>query len=191
MPGALTVPHALKTRGPAQRYHYALFIENEGFYPLLERAQIAERYDLALMSTKGQTVTASRHLVETLSHQGVTILVLHDFDKAGIEILDKFQSDTHRYAYDTPPNVIDLGLRLVDAQAMGLQSEPVWYPSEVDPQTSLRRCGATDEECTFLVHGLVDRYWPKSGWQGERIELNAMTSRQFLTWLEEGVQLSV
>ena len=184
MPGALTVPHALKTRGPAQRYHYALFIEKEGFYPLLERAQIAERYDLALMSTKGQTVTASRHLVETLSHQGVTILVLHDFDKAGIEILDKFQSDTRRYADDTPPNVIDLGLRLVDAQAMGLQSELVSYPSEVDPQTSLRRCGATDEECTFLVHGLVDRYWPKSGWQGERIELNAMTSRQFLTWLE-------
>ena len=55
---------------------------------------------------------------ETLSHQGVTILVLHDFDKAGIEILDKFQLDTRRYAYDNDLNVIDLGLRLVDAQAM-------------------------------------------------------------------------
>jgi hypothetical protein len=76
--------------------------------------------------------------------------------------------------------VIDLGLRLEDAQDMGLQSEPVTYDSTVDPRESLRRCGATEEECAFLVHRDTD-----DGWEGERIELNAMTSRQFLTWLED------
>ena len=55
------------------------------------------------------SVTASRQLVEQLSQLGVTILVVHDFDKSGFEILDKFTSDTRRYHYTATPNVIDLG----------------------------------------------------------------------------------
>jgi hypothetical protein len=35
-----------------------------------DAAQIAERYDLALMSTKGMSVTAARQLVEALLEQG-------------------------------------------------------------------------------------------------------------------------
>jgi hypothetical protein len=171
--------HALQTCGPFHRYAYVLFVEKEGFNSLLEAGAIAQKYDLGIMSTKGQSVTAARALVEELSRQGVTLLVLHDFDKAGLEILDKFRSDTRRYTYSTIPRVLDLGLRLADAQAMGLQSEPVTYDSKVNPRESLRRCGATEEECAFLVHPQRG-----SGWEGQRIELNAMTSRQFLTWLE-------
>jgi DNA topoisomerase VI subunit B len=176
--------HALRTRGPAHRYQYVLFVEKEGFNPLLAAGGIADKYDLAIMSTKGMSVTAARRLVEALTRAGVTLLVLHDFDKAGIEILDKFRSDTRRYSYSTTPHVIDLGLRLEDAQNMSLESEPVAYDSEVDPRKNLRRCGATEEECAFLVHRHTD-----DGWEGERIELNAMTSQQFLTWLEDMLAL--
>ena len=104
-------------------YRYALFVEKEGFDPLLERAQIAARYDVVLMSTKGMTVTAARQLIEALSRAGVTILVVHDFDKPGFEILDKFTSSTRRYKYTDTPTVIDLGLRLADGLALGLASE--------------------------------------------------------------------
>ena len=179
--------HAVHTWGPACRYQYALFVEKEGFDPLLERAQIQERYDVALMSTKGMTVTSARRLVQALSEAGVTILVVHDFDKSGLEILDKFTSDTRRFQYTTPPTVVDLGLTLEDALAMGLESEPVQYDQEMDPAVSLRACGATEDACAFLVRErMVDT---KNGkrhvyWVGERIELNAMTSQQFLDWLE-------
>ena len=94
---------------------------------------------------------------------------------------------------------------------MGLDSEPVTYTSKVDPRTSLRRCGASEEECAFLVHGRdasrADREdtdawdededaWDedegtarrKPRWHGERIELNAMDSQQFLDWLERKLQ---
>jgi len=63
---------------------------------------------------------------------------------------------------------------------MGLQSERVVYTSKVDPRTHLRRCGASPLECDFLVQCGT----PDDGWEGERIELNAMTSSQFLAWLK-------
>jgi len=172
------IEHACPTMGPANRYRYALFIEKEGFSPLLEATQIAERYDIAIMSTKGMSVTAARMLVERLSAQGVTILVCHDFDKSGFSIVHTLQSDTRRYRFRMRPKVVDLGLRLADVQAMPLQSERVDYPSDVDPRINLRQCTATEAECNFLV-----RRAPLGGWTGARVELNAMTSDQFMAWL--------
>ena len=182
--GAIELPHGIETSGPRYRYHYALFVEKEGFDPLLQQAGIEDRYDVALMSTKGMTVTAARSLIEALSLAGVTILVVHDFDKSGLEILDKFTRNTRRYRYRVTPTVIDLGLRLDEARAMGLASEPVTYHSGVDPRESLRSCGADEAECAFLVQGQHDR----DHWYGERIELNAMDSQQFLDWLERKLQ---
>jgi DNA topoisomerase VI subunit B len=176
---SIELEHDCPTMGPANRYGFALFIEKEGFYPLLEAAQIAERWDLAIMSTKGMSVTAARQLVEKLSEQGVTILVCHDFDASGFSILHTLQSDTRRYKFKTRPKVVDMGLRLADVQAMDLESERVDYHSRKDPRINLRRCGATEDECHFLVRQGTD-----GGWTGERVELNAMTSDQFIAWLE-------
>ena len=57
------------TMGPDGRYGAVLFLEKEGFTQILEAAKIAERYDLAIMSTKGMSVTAARTLVEELVRQ--------------------------------------------------------------------------------------------------------------------------
>ena len=53
------------TNGPENRYNAVLFVEKEGFAPLLKRARIAERFDLAVMSTKGMSTTAARMLLDT------------------------------------------------------------------------------------------------------------------------------
>jgi DNA topoisomerase VI subunit B len=182
--GSTELDHDCPTRGPANRYAYALFVEKEGFYPLLEAARIAERYDIAIMSTKGMSVTAARQLVEQLSRQGVIILVCHDFDASGFSILHTLQSDTRRYQFTTRPKVVDLGLRLADVQAMNLQSEPVDYHNRKDPRINLRRCGAMEEECNFLVRCRGETRPGHDSWSGERVELNAMTSGQFMAWLE-------
>ena len=178
--GSTELDHDCPTMGPRNRYRFVLFLEKEGFYPLLEAAQIAERHDIAIMSTKGMSVTAARKLVDDMSQHGVTVLVCHDFDKSGFSILHTLRTDTRRYTFQAPPTVVDLGLRLVDVQAMDLQSEPVSYPRGVDPGLNLRECGATEEECDFLVQWDED-----DGWIGQRVELNAMTSGQFLDWLEQ------
>ena len=50
------------TLGPNHRYSAVLFIEKEGFKPIFDAVQLCERYDIALASTKGLSVTASREL---------------------------------------------------------------------------------------------------------------------------------
>lgn len=165
--------------GPRHRFAYALFIEKEGFSDLLAAAEIAERFDLAIFSTKGVSVTAARALIDHLCQQGVIVLAARDFDRAGFIIARTLRDSSRRYQFDEHPTVIDIGLRLADVQAMGLMSEPVDYGS--DPLPELRRCGASPEERAFLVER---RTGPKS-WTGQRVELNAMDNDLFIVWLEQ------
>jgi hypothetical protein len=169
------------TCGPQHRFSAVLFIEKEGFLPLFERVQLAERYDLAIMSTKGLSVTASRQLVDKLCGGGdppVPLLVLHDFDKAGFSILGTLQRDTRRYMFENDVPVIDLGLRLVDVQAHQLEPESVSYGTS-DPTWNLSENGATAEEIRFLCSTRDAR-----GFSGRRVELNAFASDQLITWIE-------
>jgi hypothetical protein len=71
--------------------------------------------------------------------------------------------------------VIDLGLRLEDIE--GLERERVTYRG--DPTLNLEYNGATEEEINILVQQSDWR-----GYEGHRVELNAMTSDQFIKWLE-------
>ena len=157
-------------------------IEKEGFLPLLEQAQFEERYDLAVMSSKGMGTTAARALIEKLS-EVVPILVLHDFDKSGFSILGTLTRDTRRYQYTSAPHVIDLGLRLEDVQNLKLAAEDVQLKS--DPAFNLEENGATPEEIAFLRGKQVP--WSRS-YAGKRVELNALTSDQFVKWLESKME---
>ena len=168
-----SVRYKAPTCGPINRFTFALFIEKEGFYPLLEAARIADRYGVAIMSTKGMSTVAARQLVDDLSGAGVTILVARDFDKAGFSIAATLAVDTKRYEFKNTPRVIDIGLRLDDVSRMNLQAEEVRY-GNTSPVENLLRNGATVAEIEFMCGG------PR----GKRVELNAMTSEQFVEWLE-------
>jgi hypothetical protein len=183
-----TVPkaHALfPTHGPRHRYGAVLFIEKEGFMPLFKAVKLAERFDLAIMSTKGMSVTASRLLVDRLcGEHGLPLLVLHDFDKSGFSIAGTLQRDTRRYTFESDIRVIDLGLRLKDVEQWGLASEDVSYGGS-DPTRNLAENGATEEEIAFLCdesRSRGDRY------AGRRVELNAFSSGDLITWVEDGLK---
>jgi hypothetical protein len=158
------------TRGPKNRFGAILFLEKEGFAPLLEEVQLAERYDLAIMSTKGMSVTASRELVEELcaTHR-IPLLVLHDFDVSGFTIFGTLRSSTQRFIYRRGFQVIDLGLRLADIG--GLEREDVFISSRSRTAAALRRHGATQQEIDILVGG-------------ERVELNALASDALVALIE-------
>lgn len=160
------------TKGPGDRYNTCLFIEKEGFEPLLRAARIAERFDTAIMSTKGMSVIAARALVDRLSGDGVRILVAHDLDMAGIRIFGTLHSDSARYTFANQPSVQRLGLTLAQARDMDLQAERYEFEGDKDRiLDGLRRHGATDDEVEFLGGG-------------KRVELNAMPSDVFIAWIE-------
>ena len=49
---------------------------------------LAERYDLAIMSTKGMSNTSARRLLDEMcGERELKVFVLHDFDKSGLSIL--------------------------------------------------------------------------------------------------------
>jgi hypothetical protein len=158
------------TKGPANRYGAVLFVEKEGFMPLFDEVKLAEKYDLAIMSTKGMSNTASRELVDDLCGRGLRLFVLHDFDKAGFSICGTLRRSNRRYHFDRghAQQVIDLGLRLADVEEYGLESEGVWHKSNPDHNLSVN--GATAEEIAVLRHS--------------RVELNAFASDQLIEWIE-------
>ena len=169
---SISATELFPTHGPEHRFSAVLFIEKEGFDPLLEAAQIAQRFDLAIMSTKGMSVTAARLLLDHLTDRGVEqIFVLHDFDVSGFSIFGTLGTDSRRYRFRNQIPVVDIGLRLEDVADMDLQAEPVAVQGDWGRRVeTLRRHGATDEETAFLAF--------------RRVELNAMSSRTMVDFIE-------
>src|SRR5262249_23772914 len=144
----------LPTRWPStaesQRYQAVVYIEKEGFDPQIEEARIADRFGVAMLSCKGQSVTAARELVDCVCRAlgGVPLYTVHDFDPYGLSIaqcLTKVsdyarENDLVKYEFQNEINVTDLGLRLDDVHAYDLLSERFKYRGL--PADSI----ATDEE---------------------------------------------
>ena len=77
----------VETSGPNGNFGAVLFVEKEGFDPLLKKARIVDKFDIAIMSTKGMSVTAARELADKMCHDhDIPLLLLRDFDKAGFSI---------------------------------------------------------------------------------------------------------
>lgn len=157
---------SIPTRGAHYRYGGVLFIEKEGFDPLLKAARIAERYDLAIASTKGMPVSAACDLMHSLKDYGCKVYVVRDFDKAGFSIVETLRKGAR--GSQGSGEIIDLGLRLEDIE--GLEREAVSYGNS-DPSYNLWDNGATEEEIAVLLK--------------ERVELNAMTAGRFIEWIEK------
>jgi hypothetical protein len=147
-----------------------LFCEKEGFGPLFKAVDLANRYDLMIISTKGVSVTAARQLVETICGPDIPLFALHDFDVAGFMIFGTLSRDTRRYKFSSFVNPISLGLRVDDID--GLEREPAAATKTDESQlrAQLRENGATDEEIAILID--------------DRVELNALTSDALIEIIE-------
>ncbi|UDL87044.1 ATP-binding protein [Mesorhizobium sp. PAMC28654] len=166
-----------QTVGPGDRYGAVLFIEKEGFEPLLRAARIAERFDIAIMSTKGMSVIAARSLIDRISASGLKILVAHDLDLSGIRIFGTLGTDSSRYQFANTPDIRRLGVTLDQANDLGLQSERQDVKGDHERLlVGLRDHGASEAEIAFITGG-------------RRVELNAMPSDQFVEWIEAGLRL--
>ena len=119
-------------------------------------------------------MVAARLLLDELSaNEQVRFLVLHDFDKAGFSILGSLIRSTERYRYRHKISVIDLGLRLPDIEALGLEeaAEAVFdRGSEFKRRANMIANGATQAEAEFLLE--------------RRVELNAIPSDVLVKWIE-------
>jgi len=160
--------------GPAGGIAGVLFCEKEGFNPLFQAVDLANRHDLMIVSTKGVSVTAARKLVDRIcGRHAIPLFVLHDFDIAGFMIAGTLVRDTRRYQFSSAIGAVDLGLRLKNIG--GLEREPAaaTKTNEADLRAQLKENCATEEEIEILLK--------------ERVELNALGSDELIELIEDGL----
>jgi hypothetical protein len=160
-------------RRPAWTFNKVLYCEKEGFFPLLRDVQWPERHDCALLTSKGFATRAARDALVLLggTDEPLTFFCIHDADGPGTLIYEKLQEGVSAASPRRRAEVVNLGLEPEEARSMGLAVEPVQ-----------RKDGKAVPVARY-VSG-QERDWL----QKNRIELNAMTTPQFLAWLDAKMQ---
>jgi hypothetical protein len=161
---------------PAWLYNKALYIEKEGWLEALKAVRWFERNDCMPMSSKGFTTRAARDLVDKLAahDEPVTIFCAHDADAYGTMIYQTFQEETKARGARRI-RIVNLGIEPWEAIEMGLEVEEI---AETD-----RRKPVADyvlEREDDAPNGDTWEEWL----QTNRVELNAMTTPQFIAWLD-------
>jgi hypothetical protein len=167
--GTLTVEQYER---PIWTFNKLLYVEKEGFSEALKDDGWPERHDCALMSSKGFTTRAARDLVDKLAEhdEPVTIFCVHDADAFGTMIYQTFQEATKARGA-RKIKIVNLGLEPWEAIEAGLEVEDVEESDQYKPVAAyVLECEGGD-------------YWER--WlQTHRVELNAMTTPEFIEWLD-------
>ncbi|WP_088834387.1 ATP-binding protein [Paenibacillus tyrfis] len=151
---------------PHWTFNKIIFIEKEGYFASLRDVGFPEKYDCALLSSKGYASRAVKDLFDLLGEtdEEIQFFCVHDADAAGTKIFETLQEATSARP-GRKVKVINLGLDPEEAIEMGLQ---------VETFESDRRRPVAD---------YVSYRW--ADWlQSNRVELNAMTTPEFIEWLE-------
>jgi hypothetical protein len=156
-PAIRPVAARFPTSGAINRIAAVLICEKEGFDELLVAERIPERYDLALLSTKGISAIAARDLAQQL---GVPCFVLHDLDKNGFVMAAGF------------PSATDIGIRMDDVDQWQLRPETQTHRNPSATHRNLLHNGASHDEANFIA-------------QGQRVELNMLTGPSFIAFVEQ------
>ena len=150
---------------PDYEYNKVLFVEKEGFFSILQDAEFGKKYDCAIMSSSGYSNKATRDLIDKIYERNPDTLFfcLHDCDSAGTMIYQTLQEATTARAA-RKAKIIDLGLTPDQAEELGLEVEQIKKQSVIASTKYQKKYG--------------------NWFENQRVELNAMTSEQFILFLE-------
>jgi hypothetical protein len=157
---------------PIWTFNKLLYNEKEGFSEALKDERWPERHDCALISSKGFTTRAARDLIDKLAEHDelVTVFCVTDADAWGGMIYQTFQ-DATKARGARKIKIVKLGLEPWEAIEMGLEVETV--------ERGKKRKPVAD----YIKEREDGEHWEE--WlQTHRVELNAMTTPQFIEWLD-------
>jgi hypothetical protein len=183
--GVLYEPHGGRTvylgTREVEAYHFPehefdkiLYVEKKGLMPVFQTANIGERFDMAIIAGEGYATEAVRCLFTKARKGRYRLFVLHDADPYGYNIARTLTEETRRMpGYSVA--VTDLGLKLEEALAMGLEAEKFIRRKALPTGLVL-----TDTERQYFEGEFIGR----KQWECYRVELNAFTSPALITFLE-------
>lgn len=167
---------------PPWTFNKVLYCEKEGFTHLLKSVGWPERNDCALLSSKGFASRAVRDVIDLLGEtdEEITFYCVHDADASGTLIYQSLQEATVARAA-RKVKIVNLGLDPWEALDMGLQVEEFEVKSDRKLPVAQYVADYNESDPPDESGASNWRRWL----QGRRVELNAMTSPQFLAWLDE------
>ena len=173
---------------PIWTYNKLVHIEKEGFSEALKAVNWGERHDCALSSTKGYTTRAIRDLVDKVAEhdEPVTVFLVTDADAYGTMIYQTFQEETKARGA-RKIEIEHLGLHPWEAVAMGLGVETVEATTSKTTREPIYKPVADYVKAADYSgeHGTAPDGETWEQWlQTHRIELNAMTTPEFIEWLD-------
>jgi hypothetical protein len=164
---------------PEYVFNKILYIEKKGLMPVLRSVELMERFDLSIVAGEGYATEAIRTLFERAEKGSYRLFVLHDADPYGYEIARTLTKETRRMpGYSV--EVVDLGLKLEEALAMGLSTEKFIRQKALPAELEL-----TDIERKYFEGEYKGRNAKgKQQWECERVELNALAPPALVAFLE-------
>lgn len=170
----------------AWNYDKILVVEKAGLWPVLQAARIADRYDMAVVTSEGFAAEAPRDLLAELHGRDMTVFVLHDADHPGYNIARTLGEETERMP-DHHVDVVDLGLTVDAAIELGMDAEP-YIRERALPVRLIPRL--TDAAREWFTGTVVERDYEgkPAKWRCKRVELNAFTSPGLIAYIEAGLR---
>ena len=166
---------------PEMRFGGVLFVEKEGFNQAITESGLLERYDIALASTKGNSVVALRALLDEMvtRNPDFKVMTMTDYDISGASIKTTLTKDNElRYVFKNDIKTIPVCVTWQQAEALhnrGL-SEPVALDKDMDIDAKFKflmlENSVDYDGAKFLLH------------DKRRVEINALTTGEILHLIE-------
>jgi hypothetical protein len=164
------------------RFGGVLFVEKEGFNQAIIESGLLDRYDIALASTKGNSVVALRVLLDEMvtRNPDFKVFTMTDFDISGASIRTTLTKDNElRYVFDNDIQTIPICVSW--EQAKDLHERGLSEPVKLDPKMDKRKkfnflMGYNGVERAAAQFLLFDQ---------RRVEINALTTGEILGLIED------
>lgn len=160
-------------------FNKILYVEKTGLIPILRAGGIAEKYDMAIMSSQGFANRSAKELLAEFEKEfkEMTILCLHDCDISGHEISRTLAEETRTSKHKI--KVIDIGLSVSDVKEWKLETEKVSI-KYTPPSEFISRLNRA--EGLFFIGRKANR---RNGViKGTRCELNAFRPDDLIKFIE-------
>jgi hypothetical protein len=161
---------------PPYYFDKVIFIEKHGVALGLVDEGLGEKYDAAIVASRGYGTEADRRLLQRFADEGYQLFIVHDCDIDGYGILSNLRNGNERVG-GVDGEVIDLGLSLEHASWYGLIGEEATRQKAIPFETVAQ---LTEDELRLFTGTQRTR----KSWQYTRFELNELPSEERLPFVE-------
>lgn len=163
-------------------HKHILYVEKRDYIRILKQAELHKKYDMLLVGGEGYSTHDIKKLLIELTQKSydATVLVIHDCDTEGLEILDTLRQPHYISGREIKGEVIDVGITPEQALDQGFLSER--RKVKKIPQNALNLCSEKGREFFDLTKIGKNRY------EMNRVEINHFPPKKFISWVEQRLE---